>query len=70
MHNTFDDDDLPDLEGYVRQTEVNKIIKARLERDRKQQAIRHENGLLEEIRDELRSLRVMVAAVKDTQDNE
>ena len=62
--------DLPELEGYVRQVDVNDIVKARLDRDRKQRNKNSRDYVLEEIRDELRSLRVMVATIKDELDAE
>lgn len=65
--------ELPDLQGYVRQEEVNEIIKARLDRDRKQRIKKTRDEIrdetLDEIRDELRSLRIMVATIKDELDN-
>ena len=60
---------MPEIEGYVRQEEVNEIIKARLDRDRKQRIKKTRDEIrdetLDEIRDELRSLRIMVATIKD-----
>jgi hypothetical protein len=56
---------MPELEGYVRQEDVNDIIKARIARDRKQRSQFFRDQALDEIRDELRDLRVMLAAIKD-----
>jgi hypothetical protein len=63
-------DIMPELEGYVRQDQVNDIVKARLDRDRKQRNKDYRDDLLEEIHDELRTLRVMVATIKDQLDSE
>lgn len=57
--------DLPELEGYVRQEDVNDIVKARIARDRKQRSQFFRDQALDEIRDELRDLRVMLATIKD-----
>jgi len=56
---------MPELEGYVRQEDVNDIVKARIARDRKQRSQFFRDQALDEIRDELRDLRVMLAAIKD-----
>lgn len=61
---------MPEIEGYVLQEQVNEIVRARLARDRKHQAEFLRDQSLEEIRDELRDLRVMLAAIKDTIDGE
>lgn len=60
---------MPEIEGYVLQEDVNDIVKARLDRDRKQRSKNTRDAILDEIRDELRSLRVMVATIKDELDN-
>lgn len=60
---------MPEIEGYVLQEDVNDIVKARLDRDRKQRSKNTRDEILDEIRDELRSLRVMVATIKDELDN-
>lgn len=59
---------MPELEGYVLQEQVNEIVQNRLDRDRKQRSKNSRDYVLEEIRDELRSLRVMVATIKDELD--
>lgn len=59
---------MPELEGYVLQEQVNEIVQNRLDRDRKQRNKNSRDYVLEEIRDELRSLRVMVATIKDELD--
>lgn len=56
---------MPELEGYVRQEDVNDIVKARIARDRKQRSQFFRDQALDEIRDELRDLRVMLATIKD-----
>ena len=61
---------MPELEGYVLQEQVNEIVQARLDRDRKQRNKNSRDYVLEEIRDELRTLRVMVATIKDELDAE
>lgn len=64
---------MPEIEGYVLQEQVNEIVQARLDRDRKQRIKKTRDETrdetLDEIRDELRSLRIMVATIKDELDN-
>ena len=60
---------MPEIEGYVLQEQVNEIVQARLDRDRKQRNKNYRDEILDEIRDELRSLRVMVATIKDELDS-
>lgn len=60
---------MPELEGYVLQEHVNEIVQARLDRDRKQRNKNSRDETLDEIHDELRSLRVMVATIKDQLDS-
>lgn len=62
-------DFMPEIEGYVLQEQVNEIVQARLDRDRKQRNKNYRDEILDEIRDELRSLRVMVATIKDELDS-